>query len=73
MRLAPQKTCQLIIDTENQDWGALKGNHGNLHKSVQTNFVALLSGGMNEIAQKRLFRYQRSQRLIKARNPDAMS
>jgi len=40
MRLAPQKTCQLIIDTENQDWGALKGNHGNLHKSVQTNFVA---------------------------------
>jgi len=34
---------------------------------------ALLSGGMNEIAQKRLFRYQRSQRLIKARNPDAMS
>jgi len=35
--------------------------------------LALLSGGMNEIAQKRLFRYQRSQRLIKARNPDAMS
>jgi len=40
---------------------------------LQVQVLALLSGGMNEIAQKRLFRYQRSQRLIKARNPDAMS
>ena len=40
MRLAPQKTCQLIIDTENHYLGALKGNQGNLHNSVQANFVA---------------------------------
>jgi len=40
MRLAPKKTCQLIIDTENHYLGALKGNQGNLYKSVQTNFVA---------------------------------
>ena len=40
MRLAHKKTCQLIIDTENHYLGALKGNQGNLHKSVQANFVA---------------------------------
>ncbi len=40
MQLAPKKTCQLIIDTDNHYLGALKGNQGNLHKSVQANFVA---------------------------------
>lgn len=40
MRLAPKKTCQLIIDTDNHYLGALKGNQGNLHKSVQANFTA---------------------------------
>jgi predicted transposase YbfD/YdcC len=40
MRLAPKKTCQLIIDTQNHYLGALKGNQGNLHKSVQANFIA---------------------------------
>jgi predicted transposase YbfD/YdcC len=40
MRLAPKKTCQLIIDTENHYLGALKGNQGNLHKSVKANFIA---------------------------------
>lgn len=40
MRLAPKKNCQLIIDTENHYLGALKGNQGNLLKTVQANFVA---------------------------------
>lgn len=40
MPLAHKKTCQLIIESENHDLGALKGNQGNLHKSVQANFVA---------------------------------
>lgn len=40
MRLALKKTCQLIIDSENHYLGALKGNQGNLFKSVQANFVA---------------------------------
>lgn len=40
MRLAPKKTCQLILDTYNHYLGALKGNQGNLHKSVQANFIA---------------------------------
>lgn len=40
MRLALQKTCQLIIDTDNHYLGALKGNQGNLHQSVQANFRA---------------------------------
>jgi len=39
MRLAPKKTCQLIIDTGNHYLGALKGNQGNLLKTVQANFV----------------------------------
>ena len=40
MRLAHQKTCQLIVETENHDLGALKGNQRNLSQSVQANFVA---------------------------------
>lgn len=40
MRLVHKKTCQLIIDTDNHYLGALKGNQGNLHKSVRANFVA---------------------------------
>ncbi|NJL00549.1 MAG: ISAs1 family transposase [Spirulinaceae cyanobacterium SM2_1_0] len=40
MRLAPQKNCQLIIDTDNHYLGDLKGNQGNLHQSVQANFIA---------------------------------
>jgi len=39
MPLAHKKTCQLIIDTDNHYLGPLKGNQGNLHKSVQANFV----------------------------------
>lgn len=38
-----KKTCQLIIDTENHYLAALKGNQGNLFKSVQANFVAQTS------------------------------
>jgi len=40
MPSAHQKTCQIIIDTENHYLGALKGNQGNLHQSVQANFAA---------------------------------
>lgn len=40
MRLAPKKTCQLIVDSGNHYLGALKGNQGNLFKSVKANFVA---------------------------------
>jgi predicted transposase YbfD/YdcC len=40
MRLAPQKTCRLIVESGNHYLGALKGNQGNLHKSVQAHFVA---------------------------------
>ena len=43
MRLAPKKTCQLIIDTQNHYLGALKGNQGNLLKTVQANFVPEVS------------------------------
>ena len=39
MRSAHKKTCQLILDTENHYLGALKGNQGNLLKTVQSNFV----------------------------------
>jgi len=39
MGSAHKKTCQLIIDTENQYLGALKGNQYNLLKTVQDNFV----------------------------------
>lgn len=38
MRLAPKKTCRLIVESGNHYLGALKGNQGNLHKSVQANF-----------------------------------
>lgn len=40
MQLALKKTCQLILDTENHYLAALKGNQGNLLKTVQANFVA---------------------------------
>ncbi|MBE9119225.1 ISAs1 family transposase [Lusitaniella coriacea LEGE 07157] len=40
MQSAPKKTCQLIVDSGNHYLGALKGNQGNLFKSVQANFVA---------------------------------
>lgn len=40
MLLALKKTCHLIVESSNHDLGALKGNQGNLHQSVQTHFVA---------------------------------
>jgi predicted transposase YbfD/YdcC len=40
MPLALKKTCRLIVESGNHYLGALKGNQGNLHKSVQANFVA---------------------------------
>ena len=40
MRLAPKKTCRWIVDSDNHYLGALKGNQGNLFKSVQAHFVA---------------------------------
>ena len=33
-----KKTCALIVETENDYLGALKGNQGNLHKQVKANF-----------------------------------
>lgn len=39
MQLALKKTCQLIIESENHYLGALKGNQGNLFKSVKAHFV----------------------------------
>ncbi|NJK64076.1 MAG: ISAs1 family transposase [Synechococcaceae cyanobacterium SM2_3_1] len=38
--MSTQKTCQLILDSENHYLGALKGNQGLLHKSVQAHFIA---------------------------------
>ena len=49
MPSAHKKTCQLIIDTGNHYLGALKGNQGNLLKTVQANFVAEAS--YTEISQ----------------------
>ena len=40
MPLALKKTCRLIVESDNHYLGALKGNQGNLHKSVKANFVA---------------------------------
>ena len=37
---APRPTCRLIVESGNHYLGALKGNQGNLHKSVQAHFVA---------------------------------
>lgn len=37
---APRQTCRLIVASGNHYLGALKGNQGNLHKSVQAHFVA---------------------------------
>ena len=39
MPSAPKKTCRLIVESGNHYLGALKGNQGNLHQSVQANFV----------------------------------
>lgn len=43
MPLALKKTCQGIIESANHYLGALKGNQGNLFKSVQSNFVVAQS------------------------------
>jgi predicted transposase YbfD/YdcC len=40
MRLAPKKTAQTIIDSENDYLGALKGNQSGLLSAVQANFQA---------------------------------
>jgi predicted transposase YbfD/YdcC len=40
MPLALPKTCRLMVESDNHSLGALKGNQGNLHKSVQAHFVA---------------------------------
>jgi predicted transposase YbfD/YdcC len=40
MPLALKKTCRLMVESGNHYLGALKGNQGNLHKSVQAHFVA---------------------------------
>ena len=40
MRSALKKTCRLIVESQNHYLGALKGNQGKLHKSVQAQFVA---------------------------------
>ena len=40
MRLVLKKTCRLIVESGNHYLGALKGNQGNLHQSVQVHFVA---------------------------------
>lgn len=40
MPLVLKKTCRLIVESGNHYLGALKGNQGNLHKSVQAHFVA---------------------------------
>ena len=38
MPSAPKKTAQIIIDSGNDYWGALKGNQSGLLKSVETHF-----------------------------------
>jgi predicted transposase YbfD/YdcC len=40
MRLAPKKTAQTIIDSDNDYLGALKGNQSGLLSAVQANFQA---------------------------------
>jgi len=40
MRLAPKKTAQVIIDSENDYLGALKGNQWGLLTAVEANFQA---------------------------------
>jgi predicted transposase YbfD/YdcC len=40
MRLAPKKTAQTIIDSENDYLGALKGNQSGLLRAVKENFQA---------------------------------
>ena len=38
MRSTPKKTCEQIIDSGNHYLGALKGNHGNFFKTIESNF-----------------------------------
>ena len=38
MRSTPKKTCEQIIDSGNHYLGALKGNHGNFFKAIESNF-----------------------------------
>ena len=40
MRSTPKKTCEQIIDSGNHYLGALKGNHGNFFKAIESNFQA---------------------------------
>ncbi|MBD2525166.1 hypothetical protein [Nostoc sp. FACHB-133] len=39
MLLIPKKTCQLIVESENNYIGALKGNQSGLFKDVKNNFI----------------------------------
>jgi predicted transposase YbfD/YdcC len=39
MLLAPKKTAQVIIDSQNDYLGALKGNQLGLHQAVEANFI----------------------------------
>ena len=38
MRRAPKKTCEQIVASGNHYLGALKGNHGNFFKAIQSSF-----------------------------------
>ena len=38
MRSTPKKTCEQIIASGNHYLGALKGNHGNFFKAIESNF-----------------------------------
>ena len=38
MRLTPKKTCEQIMASGNHYLGALKGNHGNFFKAIESNF-----------------------------------
>jgi hypothetical protein len=39
MALAPKKTAQIIVDSENHDLGALKGNQSGLLEAVKAQFT----------------------------------
>ncbi|MBE9000456.1 hypothetical protein IQ274_19995 [Nostoc sp. LEGE 12447] len=39
MLLIPKKTCQLIVESENNYIDALKGNQSGLFKDVKNNFI----------------------------------
>ena len=38
MRSTPKKTCEQIVASGNHYLGALKGNHGNFFKAIESNF-----------------------------------